>query len=311
MIIGEDNIMRKCIGVKVLTGVLTAAFLLTGCGSSKSDSYYTEAAATEEAYDSNGVYEYKTADFAEEPASASGAETEQVVDTSRKLITTMNISAEAENLDDVLGAVNNKIKELGGYVESSNIYNGSRYSGKVITRDASLTIRIPANKLDSFLETVEGVTNITNKSQNVEDVTLQYVDTESRKKALKAEEDRLLEIVESAETVEDIITVENRLSEVRYELESIESQLRTYDNKINYSTVYLDITEVTKFTPVEEKSAGKRMVEGFVDSCESVLHAIVEFFIWFVIHIPQILIFAIFVLVIVLVTKKISKKKKS
>ena len=121
--------MKKCIGVKVLTGVLTAAFLLTGCGSSKSDSGYMEAAATEEAYDSNGVYEYKTADFAEEPVNASGAESQQVVDTSRKLITTMNISAEAENLDDVLGSVNNKIKELGGYVESSNIYNGSRYSG--------------------------------------------------------------------------------------------------------------------------------------------------------------------------------------
>jgi hypothetical protein len=223
----------------------------------------------------------------------------------------MNISAEAENLDDVLGSVNNKIKELGGYVESSNIYNGSRYSGRTITRDASLTIRIPANKLDSFLETVEGVTNITNKSQNVEDVTLQYVDTESRKKALKAEEDRLLEIVESAETVEDIITVESRLSEVRYELESIESKLRTYDNKVNYSTIYLDITEVSKFTPVEQKSAGKRMVDGFIDSFKSVLHAISELFIWIVIHIPQLFILAVFVVVIVLVARKASKKKKS
>jgi hypothetical protein len=303
--------MKKCIGVKVLTGVLTVAFLLSGCGSSKSDSGYMEAAATEEAYDSNGVYEYKTADFAEEPVNASGTESQQVVDTSRKLITTMNISAEAENLDDVLGSVNNKIKELGGYVESSNIYNGSRYSGRTITRDASLTIRIPADKLDSFLETVEGVTNITNKSQNVEDVTLQYVDTESRKKALKAEEDRLLEIVESAETVEDIITVESRLSEVRYELESIESKLRTYDNKVNYSTIYLDITEVTKFTPIEEKSAGKRMAEGFVDSCKSVLHAISELFIWIVIHIPQLFILAVFVTVIILVARKASKKKKS
>ncbi|WP_029230989.1 DUF4349 domain-containing protein [Butyrivibrio sp. VCB2006] len=304
--------MKKSVGAKLLTGVLAASFLLTACGSNK-DSYYAESpAATEAAYDSNGVYEYKTADFAtEESAELTGnTQAEQVVDTSRKLITTMNISAEAENLDEVLGSVDSKIKELGGYVESSNIYNGSRYSGRVITRTADLTIRIPAAKLDLFLETVEGVTNITNKSKNVEDVTLQYVDIESKKKALKAEETRLLEIVESAETVEDIITVESRLSDVRYEIESIESQLRTYDNKVNYSTVYLDVTEVTKYTPVEEKSAGKRMVEGFLESCSDVLHAIAELFIWFVIHIPQLVIFAAFVTVIVLIIRKISKKKK-
>ena len=69
-------------------------------------------------------------------------------------------------------------------------------------------------------------------------MTLQYVDLESHKKALTTEQDRLIELMEQAETVEDIITIEGRLSEVRYQLESMESQLRTYDNKIDYSTVY-------------------------------------------------------------------------
>ena len=301
--------MKKSFWGKVFTVALTASFLLTGCGSSKGASYSTAEMAVEEAYDESGIYENKSADFEAEFPKATGDD-QKVVDTSRKLITTMNISAEAENLDEVLEAVNGKIRELGGYVESSTIYNGSRYSGRVITRDANLTIRIPADKLELFLKTVEGVTNIINKSQNVEDVTLEYVDTESRKKALKAEESRLLEIVQTAETVEDIITVEKRLSEVRYELESIESKLRTFDNKVNYSTIYLDITEVSKYTPVEEKSAGKRMVEGFVESCGSVIHAIVEFFVWFVIHIPQLVLLAIVITVIVLIIRRVSRKKK-
>ena len=302
--------MKKRFGVICVAGVMAFSVLLSACGNSKSDyAASTTEMAVESPY-SNGVYEMDS--YAEEAkmADTSSGSAQQVMDTSRKLITTMNISTETENLDEVLSGVQNKVKELGGYVESSNIYNGSKYAGRTITRDANLTLRIPADKLDQFVATIEEGTNITNKSTSVEDVTLQYVDTESRKKALKAEEERLLAIVEKAETVEDIITVEERLSEVRYQLESIESTLRSYDNRVNYSTVYLDITEVTQFTPTEEKGVIQRIGEGFVKSCKSVWNAIVEFFVWFIIHIPQIVLLAILVVVIVVIVKKVKNKKK-
>nr|WP_297770153.1 DUF4349 domain-containing protein [uncultured Butyrivibrio sp.] len=304
--------MKKRFGLICVTSVVALSIMLSACGSSKGDSFATSASyAPQEAYDTNGVYDYEAAEFAEEAKMADNSfdQAEQVVDTSRKLITTMNISTETEDLDLVLSGVQNKVKELGGYVESSNIYNGSSYSGRVSNRSASLSLRIPADKLDQFVVTLDEGTNITNKSTNVEDVTLSYVDIESRKKALKAEEARLLEIVESAETVEDIIKVEERLSEVRYQLESIESQLRTYDNKITFSTVYLDITEVTQYTPTEQKGVIERIAEGFVNSCKSVWNAIVEFFVWFVIHIPQIIVLGLVVIVIILLIKKIKHKK--
>ena len=309
--------MRRRLARLSIVGLMTGMVLLSGCGSSGGNSFMaTEEMATEAAYD-NGLYDYKSAnyDYEMEAPMAGGADTtssqaQEVIDTSRKLITTMNISAEAENLDPVLASVTNKVKELGGYIESSNIYNGSRYSGKYVTRDCSMTLRIPADKLEAFLETIEGATNITNKSTNVEDVTLQYVDIESRKNALKAEEKRLLEIVNTAETVEDIITVEDRLADVRYQLESIESQLRTYDNRVNYSTVYLDITEVTKYTPVAEKGPVERMLEGFVDSCKSMVDTVVEAFVWFVIHIPQIILLIVLGLICFIVIKKIIAKSK-
>ena len=201
------------------TFVLTASMML-GCGSS-GDKYAASTAeyATESAYDSafesKSVYQDNGVELNTEAPMAEESGTE-VVDTSRKLITTMNISSETEDLDSVLSEVQNKVKELGGYIESSDIYNGSSYySGSRPTRNAYLTLRIPANNLDKFVDVVEGSTNITNKSTSVEDVTLNYVDIESKKNALTSEEKRLLEILESAETVEDIITVESRLSEVR------------------------------------------------------------------------------------------------
>ena len=303
--------MKKRFGIICATCVMGMAVLLSACGSSKSDyAASTTEMAVEAPYD-NGAYVYETDSFAEESKMAdTSGNTQQVTDTSRKLITTMNISTETENLDEVLSGVQAKVKELGGYVESSNIYNGSKYSGRVVSRNASLTLRIPADKLDQMISILEEGTNITNKSTSVEDVTLQYVDIESRKKALKAEESRLLEIVETAETVEDIITVESRLSEVRYELESIESQLRSYDNRVNYSTVYLDITEVTQFTPTEEKGVLKRIAEGFTKSCKSVWNGIVELIVFILIHIPQIVLLAIIVVVIVLIVKKAKGKKK-
>ncbi|MCR5558000.1 MAG: DUF4349 domain-containing protein [Butyrivibrio sp.] len=298
------------------TFVLTASMTI-GCGSSGNKyAATTEEYAAESAYDgaveSKSVYQNDSAELNAEGPMAEGAT--EVVDTSRKLITTMNISSETEDLDSVLSEVQNKVKELGGYIESSDIYNGSSYySGSKPSRNAYLTLRIPANNLDKFVDVVEGSTNITNKSTSVEDVTLNYVDIESKKNALTSEEKRLLEILESAETVEDIITVESRLSEVRYEIESIESQLRTYDNKINYSTVYLSIDEVSKFTETQEKGPVQRMREGFVNSIAEVIAAVVEGFVWFVIHLPQIILILVAIVIVILIIRAIDKagKKKN
>ncbi len=311
--------MKKRSLTLILSTLVMTALIASGCGGDGGSSKYatTEEYATEAAYDnafeSKSVYQAEGSVMDAEAPMAEDLNGE-VVDTSRKLITTMSISAETEDLDSVLANVQTKVKELGGYVESSDIYNGSNYyTGGKPKRNAYLTLRIPANNLDKFVEVVESSTNITNKSTNVEDVTLSYVDIESKKNALTAEEKRLLEILEKAETVEDIITVEERLSEVRYELESIESQLRTYDNRINYSTVNLSIDEVTKFTETEEKGPIQRMKEGFFDSIAEVIAFIIEACVWVVIHVPQIILVIIGVVIVILIIRAIDKagKKKN
>ena len=301
--------MKKKV-VIVFACVLSFALLISGCGrSSQSSAGATSkfvSEATEEAVYENGA-EVAEADSAAGPSTQNG---DIVQDTSRKLITTVNISAETDNLDDTVMKLDAKVKELGGYIESSNVYNGSRYSGTTV-RNADYTIRIPAAKLDSFIDTVTGVTNITNKSLNVEDVTLNYVDIESKKKALKAEEESLLAILESATKIEDIIAVQEKLSDVRYQLESIESQLRTYDNRVDYSTVYLSIQEVVKYTETQEKGALQRMGEGFVESLKSVGNGFKEFFIWFFIHIPQLVVALVVAAIIIVIVRKAKKKGKN
>lgn len=231
-----------------------------------------------------------------------------VASANRKLIKTVDMNVETKEFELVMSTIEEQVNTLGGYIENMETYNGSSYSHYRSVRNASLTIRIPKDKLNGFLETVSEISNVVRRSENVEDVTLAYVDIESRRNALQTEQDRLLELLGRAESMEDIITIEERLSHVRYELESMESQLRTYDNKVDYSTVYLYIDEVQELTPIVEETAWQRMTGGFVESIENIGNGMVEIAIWFVVHIPYLALYVVFVTVVVLVVKAISKK---
>lgn len=324
---------------KRLNLVMAAALavsVLAGCGSSKyEDAAATAAAGAPAAVDmaAGGEYLYdagygensyaQEAEIAEEDAAyeEGGAETkaEEVSENpqaGRKLITTMTLSAETEYFDDLMGNLERQVEELGGYIENSNQWNGSvdYYGNRRSNRSASLTIRIPAEKLDGFVALMEESSNITNKSREVEDVTLAYVDLESHKKALVTEEERLLELMEMAETVEDLISIEDKLANVRYQLESMESQLRTYDNKINYSTVHLDIQEVERLTPPEDITTWGRIKNGFSENLYGLGVDIENIFIGLIINIPYILAWLVVlgvVLLIVVCLLRREKKKKA
>ena len=81
-------------------------------------------------------------------------------------------------------------------------------------------------------------------------------------------------LMEKAESVDAMtIALETRLTEVRYQIQSMESQLRTYDNQVDYATITLSVEEVTIYTPdtQEPKSDLQRMTDGFVTSVKRVL----------------------------------------
>ena len=205
----------------------------------------------------------------------------------QKLIRKVYMDAETEDLDSLLSQVEQRIAQLGGYVESREIYNGSSRNTK--TRYGDLTIRIPAENLDQFVDQVHEVSNITSLRETTDDVTLDYVATESRVKALQTEEARLLELLSLAENMDDLLTIESKLTDVRTELEQVQSILKVYDNQVNYSTIYLDVTEVETYTVVEEpKTEGffERIGNGFVRSLKGVWTVIKELVIFWIVYMP-------------------------
>lgn len=233
--------------VRLFVLVLVAILLLTGCGAG---SVTSEAG---ERYDAEGGYTYAAADEkadAAEGLTSTSQSGESTVPVGQKLIRTVDLTVETEAMDDLLSQVQATIAQLGGYVENRNVYNGGVGSRK--SRWANLTIRIPAEKLDQFVTHVSESSNVTNHSETTKDVTLSYVGTESRIKALETEEARLLELMASAKDLKDLLTLEEKLTDVRTELERHKSQLRVYDNQVNYATVHLNVQEVVEYTVVEE-----------------------------------------------------------
>lgn len=232
----------------------------------------------------------------------------------RKLIRTVDMDVETREYDNALAAIKNRVEELGGYIESMESYNGSSYYGYNNTRNANLLLRIPEEQLNSFLDEVSNVCNVVRQSENVADVTLSYVDLESRREVLRAEQDRLLEFMGQAENMEDVIAIEQRLSEVQYELESMESQLRTYDNRISYGTVHLYVAEVEVLTPAKSETVWERISGGFMDSLKNVCNGLVDFVIWILTCIPYLLVWAAVITLLVLFIKGMirrSRKKKA
>ena len=334
-----DGVNSKRKGrLRIVPAILAITIVISACGGSKST--YAEtgagapaAAAEEYAYDTaaydGGVvlrnsaaptaeaYEYDMADEAavaeEYVQEGSGQSAVAAPETARKLIKTVNIFAETEDFDTLVPGLQKQVEVLGGYIESISVYDVNSYyveDQRVKQRCANLTARVPKEKLDGFLAQVGEQTNVTSRSENVEDVTLQYVDLESRKKALLTEQERLLELMEKAESVEDIIAIEGRLSEVRYQLESMESQLRTYDNQIDYSTVYLSIEEVRKYSAPQTATVWQRIQSGFIKSLEDIGLSIQNFAIGFVIDIPYIVLSLLAVVVIFFILRALIRRFK-
>ena len=289
----------------LMMAALVMASLLAGCGAAtdsvgnmKQDSPMEapEAVMDQEA---GGGLLYGTT---EESASTAAAD--------QKLIKRVNIDAETEDLESLLPQITNKVGELGGYIEHQELYNGSAYSSSR-RRNVNMTIRIPADRLGELTAQIEGASNVVNYSESAEDVTLQYVDTESRITALEVEQERLLELLSKADNMSDLLEIEARLTDVRYELESYSSQLRTLENKVSYATVYLYINQVKVYTEVEPQTVWQRIGSGFSENLTDIGEDLTNFFVWVVTFSPQLIFWAVVIAGAVTLVRRKAKNRRA
>ena len=298
-----------------ILAILMALSLLAGC-SAKAVNDSADSAMMKSEYSMSYDAEYGY--VVESTTAASGIyDTSENLDSStdvsvteQKIIKTVDVTAETEDMDTLLASIAEKVAELGGYMERQEVYNGSAYSSRR-NRNADMTIRIPVEKLNGFMDQVAGLSNVVNKTESIDDVTLTYVATESRVKALETEEERLLELLAKAESMSDLLEIESRLTEVRYELESYTTQLLVLQNKVSYSTVNLYVSEVVEYTPVAEETVWQRISGGFVDSLEGIWNGVVEIFVFLAANLPYLVVIGAVGTVVVFLLLRSGKKRKN
>lgn len=275
--------------------VLALLVSLTACGASTS-------------VDSNGAYDKMEME-------SGGGISEAVTDSAnlpadRKLIRTVRTQAETEDLTGVLAQLEEKLSQFGGYLQQKEIYQGSSYRGTQ-QRNASLVIRIPAQDLNAFLSHLSSTAHVVSASESVEDVTLHYIDVDSQLKALRTEEERLLALMEKAETLADLLAVEQRLTQVQQEIQSVTSQLKALDSQIEYATIHLSISEVVEYTPVEEESTWEKISTGFMDSLSDIWNGFVALFVFLVANSPRLILLGGIAFVVILLIRRSNKRKKA
>lgn len=312
--------MKKLIIPILISSLLISGFL-SGCGSSNNEIalYTNEAVATDNFEDAGYNYD-KTEEVneveTEEPAQA---ENENKVIYQEKLVYTCNIDLETLNYYNTVDSIKNKIAKFDGVIESENetdneynwYYND--YQKTSGTLNNYLTIRIPSKYYFDFLDSLDGEGKIVSKSSNVENISKKYYDTESIVKSLKIQEERLLEMMEQCETIEEMITVETRLTEVQTQINSYNNELSYMDTNVNFSTININIKEVVEYDetlyPEKTNTFFDRLINTIKDSCKSFLN-ILEWLLFFVIRmIPVLIIFIPIIILIIKIIKKFKKRK--
>lgn len=283
--------------LSVLLLVLLISLTFVGCAAENKGNSFSDSASSSNPLENEIVTEDSSNDSSDLPED-------------RKLITTVNMSVETEDLDVVLAQIEKRTKELEGYIGNTNVQNGSTYDNNRY-RSATITVRIPAKSLNSFLDKVGEISNVVSSQKTVDDVTLTYVATESRKKALEAEEERLLEFMKQAKNLDELLTIEKRLTEVRSELETVNSALRVFDNQVNYATINLNIDEVKEYTETKEpETVWERIGTGFKKSMKNIGNFFKELFVILAVGSPYIVITALVPIIIITSIKLKNRKNR-
>lgn len=246
-----------------------------------------------------------------------GAMDASATDVSSKIIYSADLLAQTTDFDAAIATLDAQIASFGGFIERSDVNGDTNYDengvARIVNRWAYYVIRVPAARFEEFLRQTEGIGNVTSLSRYAENVTSQYTDYEARLSSLRTQEERLLSMLEKSEDVESLIALEQRLSDVRYELESIERNLKNLDMQISYSTVTLNLEEVEIYTPSVpvQRSFGEKLADALSSGWNRFVRNIQYFCIDLVSMLPGLVLFVLIVLVCFLGVRKLLRRAKT
>jgi len=237
-----------------------------------------------------------------------------------KIIYNVHADVETVKFEETISGINSMIATYNAFIENSSISGqnyASQFSGRRVFRSAHFTIRVPKEHLDAMTGRLDGIGNVTYINSNATNITSQFIDTQSRLNSLTVEEGRLREMLSKAEDIPDLIMIEERMSHVRYQIESLTSTLANWQNQVDYSTLTLSIREVEQYSerPEFNRSYWQQIGDGFLSTMRGVGSFFMNLFKWLIIAAPVLVILAVIGIVLFIIIraklKSIAKKKAS
>jgi len=218
-----------------------------------------------------------------------------------KIIYTANISFETKDYNASNEALINLVNKYKGYILSSDTWS-NEYEG-VTYHNGNCTVRIPVDNYNAFMNETNGVGNVQNVSQYQDDITDDYIDVQTRIETLKAQEDRLVELLAKAETLSDIISIEDKLTDVRYNIESYQSRMNYYTKVTDYATITIYISEVVNY------SNNNKIIKAINNTLDNFVGVLEDIAVFIIYALPFVLAIALIVIVVIVIIKRKSKKQ--
>ena len=285
-------VIAACLAVFVLIG--GAYGIGSASSASKSESEKIEIGYAGDSNNGNAANINESSDTF---SNSSSQISDNVIPVTRKLVKKATVYLETKDSDELMKKIGSQVNSLNGYTSSLSQNKHDEYVS------VETMVQIPAEKLDEFLDFLEKSGTVTSKNVVTKDITGSYTDTESQINAYETEEKALLGILAKCDTVEDTINVQDRLSQIRAELESLRAQKKGYDQEIAYSTVSIIINEVDRVKKAPT-SFGSQVSEKFSESIYNIGQFFRNLSVFILGASPYLLIAAAVIVIVVLIIKK-------
>ncbi len=299
------------LGITLLVIICLSGLLLSSCGSAAvMDSGGVSSDYAEESY-----APAPPAEMAERSVEDSYTEVKRIDgvvgdNALRYVVRNGSIDLTVQNTRETIKNIQDFVTAADGIISYSYLYEIREG-----VYGANLTIRVPQERFDSIMAQLESLGKAANIQTGQEDVTMQYVDLESRLNNQKAQEARLVEILEMANNVEEVLEVERELSRGRGEIESMTAQFRFLSDQVNYSTIEVSIKEEIDPTQTISPGAfdkfGERLLQSFIGGVNFVFRAISSVAVALVALLPVIILLGILGYLIWIITRRATRKKKA
>ena len=263
--------------------------------------YTDETAEEESAMDTMATGAMFTMARSTENAAAPAAEASVPAD--KKIIRTASLTIVTQGYEAALTTLKSSCEGQGGWIESTNESMNSRTG----LRTAYLTLRVPQDSLDAYLDGTDDLGRITSRNESAQDVTASYQDTQTRLNTQLALMERLQALITESGDLSDLLALESQIAETQYQIDSLQTSLNRTDRQVSYSTVNITLQEekVAELTDTTA-SFGERIVSAIRVGLESLTGFLGDMVVFLVAALP----FIVIVAVVVIAVKLIKRRKK-